>query len=377
MAGIYIHIPFCRQACHYCDFHFSTNQTLVLEIVQAISGELEFQKQYLENEEINTIYFGGGTPSLLPPHQIADILQTINKSFRVADMAEVTLEANPDDLSLPKLQNFKAAGVNRLSIGVQSFNNEILKFLNRSHDKKQINEAIQNARLTGFSNINVDLIYAIPGRSIQSLAEDLDALIQLNPEHISAYSLTIEEKTVFGNWASKEKFIPVQEEENASQFEMVMDRLLEAGYDHYEISNYSKPGFESRHNSSYWKQQKYLGVGPSAHSFNGVSRQFNVSSNYGYLKSIQEGKIPAQQEVLSRENQINEYLMISLRTKWGCDLNYMKEKLDYDLLETQLELITRSIKNGLMMLDHGKLRLTRTGKLFADKLSSDLFLITS
>jgi oxygen-independent coproporphyrinogen-3 oxidase len=377
MAGIYIHIPFCRQACHYCDFHFSTNQTLVPEISQAISWELEYQKEYLQNEEINTIYFGGGTPSVLPPEQIFNILQTIKKNFSVAMLAEITMEANPEDLSLPKLQTLKSNGINRLSIGVQSFDDGILKFLNRSHDKKQITDSIQNARQVGFSNINVDLIYAIPGRNNTGLRADLDSLIQLNPEHISAYSLTIEEKTVFGNWARKAKFIPVSEEENASQFEMVLDRLMMAGYDHYEISNYSKPGFESRHNSSYWKQQKYLGVGPSAHSFNGVSRQFNVSSNYGYLKSIQEGKIPAQQEILSRENQINEYLMISLRTKWGCDLNYMKEKLDYNLLETQGEPITQSIKNGLMLLENGKLTLTRKGKLLADKLSSDLFLITS
>ncbi len=265
--------------------------------------------------------------------------------------------------------------MNRLSIGVQSLDNEVLKFLNRSHDSIQAIKSIETARKMGFSNINVDLIYAIPGREISLLQKDIDQLLSLEPEHISAYSLTIEEKTVFGNWAARGRFIPETEGENAHQFELVMDKLGQAGFEQYEISNYALAGFQSQHNSSYWKQKKYLGIGPSAHSFNGQQRQANVSNNPLYIKLLRAGEIPATIETLSREDQINEYLMTALRTVWGCDMDHLKSSFDYDLLKNQEVYIHRATENGLMIRNGNVISLTRAGKMLADKIASDLFLV--
>jgi len=375
MAGLYIHIPFCKQACHYCDFHFSTNRSLQKEICEAIGDELALQKNYLSSETVETIYFGGGTPSLLEAHDLENIFQSVYKHFSVAPSAEITLEANPDDLTHEKLQLLKTFGANRLSVGVQSFDSTVLKFLNRSHNSLQAEIAIENARNAGFININVDLIYAIPARDSNSLASDIQKLLSLSPEHISAYSLTVEEKTALGKWHAAKKFTPAPDEENASQFEIIADTLLKAGFEHYEISNYAKSGFISQHNSNYWKQKKYLGVGPSAHSFNGRDRQANVSNNYTYLKSIRSQAIPATAEKLSREDHINEYLMTSLRTQWGCSFTYLLHNHQYDLFRSQHAYIKTCIDDGLMITEGDTIFLTRTGKMHADKITSDLFLI--
>ena len=341
-----------------------------------ICDELSLQRLYLDDTTIETLYFGGGTPSILSLEDLQDILNAVQKSFHIDKNPEITIEANPEDLTLEKLTSLKSMGINRLSIGVQSFDDVVLKFLNRSHNGRLAKQSITNARLAGFNNLNVDLIYAIPDRSIEKLKTDVSTLIELCPEHISAYSLTIEEKTVFGKRASTGKIAPVAEEENAAQFEFILNCFSQAGYDHYEISNYSRPGFESRHNSNYWKQKKYLGVGPSAHSFNGINRQFNVSNNHTYIRSIQDKKIPATVELLSREDHINEYLLTSLRTKWGCDLNYLIEHHQYNLIKSQEAQIKTCIQSGLMQLKGSTLFLTHRGKMHADKLSSDLFLIT-
>lgn len=375
MAGVYIHIPYCSQACHYCDFHFSTNHSNVSELCDAIVDELMLQKNYLGNEPVETVYFGGGTPSVIALSSIEKILEVILKIFTTNSGLEVTLEANPEDLTSNNLMGFHSMGINRLSIGVQSFDDSTLRFLNRSHDGSQARTSIENARKTGFKNLNVDLIYAIPGRDREKLNRDLTHFTELEPEHISAYSLTIESKTVFGKWAKDNKFHMVTDEENATQFEMVLEELSNAGYDQYEVSNYAQPGFLSIHNTNYWRQKNYLGVGPSAHSYNGESRQANVSNNNTYVKAIQAGSIPATIERLTQENRINEYLMTSLRTKWGCDLNYLKLRFNYDLLKDQTSTIDLAIKNGLMHLNGAVLHLTRRGKMHADKLSSDLFLI--
>jgi oxygen-independent coproporphyrinogen-3 oxidase len=375
MAGLYLHIPFCKQACHYCDFHFSTRLDSKGLLTQALSVELELQRDYLKGEIIGTVYFGGGTPSLLSGVEWELIFSSIHKNFSVEQGVEITVEANPDDLTNEKLLSLKGFGVNRLSIGIQSLDDEVLKSLNRSHDSIQAIKSIKTARKLGFSNINVDLIYAIPGREISLLQKDIDQLLSLEPEHISAYSLTIEEKTVFGNWAAKGRFIPETESENARQFELVMDKLAQAGFEQYEISNYARTGFQSQHNSSYWKQKKYLGIGPSAHSFNGKQRQANVSSNPAYIKSLTAGKLPATIETLSREDNINEYIMTTLRTMWGCDADYLKSMFDYDLLKNQEVYISHTKETGLITQTGNVLQLTRAGKMLADKIASDLFIV--
>jgi oxygen-independent coproporphyrinogen III oxidase len=375
MAGLYLHIPFCKKACHYCDFHFSTQLDSTGQLREALSKELTLQANYLNDETLETIYFGGGTPSVLSSKELEQIFNSIQKNFAVDADAEITLEANPDDLSPEKIRELRDVGVNRLSIGIQSLDDQVLSFLNRSHNAGQALKCIESARKADFSNINVDLIYAIPERSISLLKKDIDELLNLEPEHISAYSLTIEEKTVFGNWAARGKFKPEEEEENAHQFELVMDMLADAGFEQYEISNYAKPGFQSRHNSSYWKQKMYLGVGPSAHSFNGYQRQVNVPNNQAYIKALSASKIPATLETLSREDQINEYIMTSLRTMWGCNNEYLISNFQYDLLHRQREYLQRAIVNGLIQIDEAILKLTRTGKMHADKIASDLFLV--
>lgn len=375
MAGLYIHIPFCKQACYYCDFHFSTQQSQRSDLIRFIARELELQRDYLQGEMLGTLYFGGGTPSLLTESEFEILFTTIHKHFSVAPTAEVTLEANPDDLTPEKLAILKSAGINRLSIGIQSFDEEILKFLNRAHNPQQALESVAQARQFGFSNINIDLIHSIPGQDDQLLMKNLEVALSLSPEHISAYSLTIEEKTVFGRWSARGKLTPVAEDQAAYQFERVMDTLTAKGYRHYEISNFCKPGYESKHNTSYWQQKHYLGVGPSAHSYNGVSRQYTISNNQLYAKALSADKIPFEREILSREDNINEYLFTSLRLDTGCSLSLLKNQYDYDLRQAQGSYLTRLLDQQLATLHHDQLILTRAGKLLADQISSEFFVL--
>jgi oxygen-independent coproporphyrinogen III oxidase len=375
MAGLYIHIPFCKQACHYCDFHFSTNRSLQEQLVNALCQEIELQKYFLEGEPLETIYFGGGTPSLLTDTQFGAIFESIQNNFSIKEAAEITVEANPDDLTLEKLQSMRNIGLNRLSIGIQSFHDGSLRLLNRSHDSFEAEKSFDRARNVGFDNISVDLIYAIPGRDMDSLAFDLNKLRHLSPEHVSAYSLTVEEQTVFGKWQRTKKFTAKPDEENAAEFEFIMDSLTASGFSHYEISNYARPGFVAKHNSNYWKGKKYLGIGPSAHSFSGGCRQSNVSNNFSYLKSISARIVPATKETLSKENRINEYLMTSLRTSWGCDLDFLLNHYQYDLMQHQQAYIKECEVGGLLTIDRHTIVLTKKGKMLADKITTDLFLI--
>jgi oxygen-independent coproporphyrinogen III oxidase len=372
MAGLYIHVPFCRQACHYCDFHFSTSRENFDSMIHALCNELEIQKNYLEKEPLETIYFGGGTPSLLSKHQLQILLDTIHRNFSTSEV-EITLEANPDDLNQENLILLKQAGVNRLSIGIQSFDDNVLKFLNRAHSSREALTCLDQARKVGFDNISIDLMYAIPGQDDDLWKKNMEKVIEFSPEHISAYSLTIEEKTVFGNWQKKGKFLSESEDIAASQMETLMKQIGDAGYEQYEISNFCKLGFYSRHNSSYWQQKKYLGIGPSAHSYNGESRQFNVANNPLYIQSINQGKVPFQLEILSRENKINEYLFTRLRTKWGCDLNYLQSRHDYDLLQENHQKIATLLSQGFIQINNNILLLTQKAKLVADRIASDLF----
>ncbi|MFZ2905232.1 MAG: radical SAM family heme chaperone HemW [Cyclobacteriaceae bacterium] len=374
MAGIYIHIPFCKQACFYCDFHFSTNQQVRTDLVAAICKEIYLQKNYLDGEPLQTIYIGGGTPSLLQQHELAQIFEAVRSTHRMEPLPEITLEANPDDLTLLKLKELHELGINRLSIGIQSFHQEFLSFLNRAHDASAAQTSFYLAREAGFDNISIDLMYAIPGETELQWRADIQQAVDLLPEHISCYSLTIEEKTVFGRWHTSGKLKASTDETAAAQLETLMKVLEQHGYEHYEISNFARPGFQSKHNSNYWKQKKYLGVGPSAHSYDGNSRQYNIHNNHLYLKALEQERIPFQKETLSLENKVNEYILTTLRTHWGTDLKKIKQDFGHDLLQQNAAYLSTIFENKLATLNEGILRLTKKGKLLADKISSDLFM---
>lgn len=373
MAGIYLHIPFCKQACYYCDFHFSVNTAVKSELVKALTRELELQVHYLDQEPIETIYFGGGTPSLLTDSELQGLLNTIYKHYKVVSGAEITLEANPDDLGLEKLNSLAAAGVNRLSIGIQSFDNSILTFLNRAHTAHEATQCIEDAYRAGINNLSIDIMFGLPGQQETGLRSDLAQAIALNPPHISVYSLTIEDKTVFGKWAAQGKLKVDGEAEAAHQFEIVMDTLQENGFAQYEISNYAKPGFESRHNRSYWQRKKYLGIGPSAHSYNSETRQFNISNNHRYVQALAGGQIPFEREVLTHANKINEYIFTTLRTSTGCNLTVLKQDYNFDLVAQSSQTLSRMVATNLVTLTDETLQLTRAGKLVADQLAVEFF----
>lgn len=371
---LYLHIPFCKQACHYCDFHFSTNTDGKRAVVEAIAKEIVLRKSYLPQGDMETIYFGGGTPSMLDEWELNFLLETVHKHFRVAPDAEITLEANPDDLSAASLQMLAKAGINRLSIGIQSFHEPHLRFMNRAHTALEAEQCVQLAQNAGIDNISIDLIYAIPSENHAILLSDLSKAFTLNVPHISAYCLTIEPQTAFGSWLKKKKIRPIEEEYAAEQFEILIKSLGEHGYEQYEISNFARNGRYSNHNSSYWKQHPYLGVGPSAHSYNGASREFNVSNNAKYLQAVQKDLIPSTVETLSPADQTNEYLLTGLRTKWGVELQKL-EKLSAGAFALQAsEELGRMTRKGWIREDSGILLLTQAGKLFADRIASELFI---
>ncbi len=374
MSGIYLHIPFCKQACHYCDFHFSTNATHKHDMVQMLAKEITLQKGYLK-DTVETIYFGGGTPSLLSAGEIAILLETIAQTFSVEPQAEITLEANPDDLRVASfLTDVKATGVNRLSIGIQSFHEPHLRYLNRAHTAEDALNVVQRAKKAGFANLTIDLIYGIPAEDHHIWERDLAQALALHIPHISAYCLTIEERTVFGNWLKKGKIKAVEEEFAAQQFEYLVETLAQNDYEQYEISNFARAGAYSRHNRNYWRQVPYLGIGPGAHSFNGTSRQFNVRNNAHYLKALTNETLPFERETLTRSDSINEYLMTSLRTQEGCNLGYLKNTFAYDLLHEQTATLRRMHQAGWLHYTETHLQLTPKGKLLADAIAADLFL---
>lgn len=342
-------------------------------MVSAIARELVLQKDYLAGERIDTIYFGGGTPSLLTQDELQTLFNVIRSNHNILTGAEITLEANPDDLTPEKLVHLKAAGVNRLSIGIQTFNTARLKSLNRVHDEALAVKSFNDARSAGFDNISIDLMYALPEETPDDWKHDIERAIELAPEHISSYSLTIEPKTTFGKWAASGKLKPESDDVAAKHLEILMQVLPAAGYEHYEISNFAKPGFHSKHNSSYWKGKKYLGVGPSAHSFDGLTRQYNIANNHLYIKSLNTDVIPFEKEVLTRENQINEYILTSLRTSWGTNIEFLKNEYGYDLPAENKKYLSELLDKKLITLEQDVLKLTTAGKLFADKISSDLF----
>lgn len=371
---LYLHIPFCRQACHYCDFHFSTNTANKRAIIEAIAKEIVLRKSYLPDSPLETIYFGGGTPSLLDGHELDLLLSTIAGQFSIAPGAEITLEANPDDIGREKSDLFRKSGINRLSIGIQSFHQPHLQFLNRVHSAGEAENCVKIAQDSGIDNISIDLIYAIPAPDHSILMQDMQKAFALNIPHISAYCLTIEPQTAFGNWLKKNKMKPVDEEFAAQQFEILVGTLAEKGFEQYEISNFARSQQYSRHNTSYWKQEPYLGVGPAAHSYNGISREYNISSNAKYLESLQKGIIPATFETLTMADQTNEYLLTGLRTKWGVQKKKLECLSNKNFHLLHHEDITKMTETGWIYADEDSIYLTASGKLFADKVASNLFI---
>jgi oxygen-independent coproporphyrinogen-3 oxidase len=375
MAGIYIHIPFCRQACNYCNFHFSTSLHYKNDFVVVLLKEIELQSKanYLQGLPIETIYFGGGTPSILQIDELEQIMQQLNHYFNVDASAEITLEANPDDVTDEKLQGWKQLGINRLSIGIQSLFEEDLRWMNRAHTAQEAKQVISKARAAGFNSFTVDLIYGTPGLTDEKWLYNLNWVLEQNINHISCYALTVEEKTPLDKQIRKHQKQDVDPEQQSRQFLLLMDHLQQAGFEHYEISNFAKPGYRSKHNSSYWKGLHYLGLGPSAHSFNGSSRQWNVANNQLYIQSLKQETLPFEKEELTATQQLNEYIMTSLRLIEGCDMNYISQRFGNDK-STSLKTEAASFENkGLLMTQNDHLILTTQGKLFADTIASYLF----
>jgi oxygen-independent coproporphyrinogen-3 oxidase len=373
MAGIYLHIPFCHKACYYCDFHFSTSLKDKPAMVKALLRELEIRKDYLGNELIETIYFGGGTPSLLDESELNAILNQVYKLFSVTDNPEITLEANPDDLNSGKVKELASSPINRLSIGIQSFFDKDLKWMNRSHTSAQAVDCIGYAQNAGLNNISIDLIYGLPDSTDEEWKENLSTAFALNVPHISSYCLTVEEKTALAGFIKTGKSRPTDEEKSARQFEILMDKMKEHDFIHYEISNFCKEGKYAQHNSNYWKGVKYLGIGPSAHSYNVGTRQWNKSSNAIYISSIQNDLIPAEVEKLTVNQRFNEYVMTSLRTMWGCNMDKVKVDFGHELLNKLQIAAAPFLESQLLEKKDSTLLLTNKARFLSDKIISDLF----
>jgi oxygen-independent coproporphyrinogen-3 oxidase len=374
MAGVYIHIPFCKKACNYCNFHFSTSTSLQHDFVNALIIEIELQKDYF-SEPVSTIYFGGGTPSILPAKNIEKILAQLGKSFSIEKFPEITLEANPDDITAEKLLIWKSYGINRLSIGVQSFFEEDLLWMNRAHSANEAVNCIKLAHASGFDNLTIDLIYGTPTLTDDNWKRNVEKAIALQIPHLSCYSLTVEPKTALEKLIRQKKLAGVDPEKQARHFELLMLWMKDAGYEHYEISNFAKPGFRSKHNSSYWQGTSYLGLGPSAHSFNGLSRQWNVANNSLYIQSLLKSEVPFELETLTNKQQLNEYIMTSLRTMEGLSLrkveyDFGKEMFNYIIKTAQPYIIEKHLE-----IDNEFLKTTQGGKLLADGIASDLFVV--
>jgi len=375
MAGLYIHIPFCKQACHYCDFHFSTSLGLKSRLVEAIVRELELRRRYLPvDTTLETIYFGGGTPSLLTAAELGQIFAAINRHFTVSPQAEITLEANPDDLSAKKLAELRAAGINRLSIGLQSFYESHLRLMNRAHTAEESTTAVRRAQEAGFENISIDLIYGVPAPGHHIWEADLANVFALGAPHVSAYALTIEPGTAFGHRLQKGTFKAAPDEFVATQFEMLLAAMRAHGYTQYEISNFCQPGRESRHNANYWRGVPYLGLGPSAHSYDGHNRQFTLANNPQYVVAVLErSEVPVTIDELSATDRANEYLLTTLRTARGCDLAHLRTYHGLDLLTRHAAYLAELQVSGWATISGEVLTLTDAGKLLADHITLELF----
>ena len=371
---IYIHIPFCKQACHYCDFHFSTSMKYKNEMLDSLLKEIDLRVQYLQDKTIHSIYFGGGTPSLLDDSEISRIIDRIAKHYEIKSDAEITLEANPDDLTREKVTQLKNTAINRFSIGIQSFFQEDLLWMNRAHNHQEARSSIMRVQDAGFENITCDLIYGFPLLSDQKWTANMQSLIDLEVPHISSYAMTVEKQTALDHLIKKGKTPALDEQQSAHQMLMLIDKLTTADYEQYEISNFAKPGRIAKHNSNYWKGQHYLGIGPSAHSYNGHSRSWNIANNAQYLQGIQKKELPLETEELTLNDQYNEYVMTSLRTKWGIDLHTLTDNFGSDTQKELLRNIEPYLQNKDVILDDNQIiTLSPSGKLLADQIASTLF----
>jgi oxygen-independent coproporphyrinogen-3 oxidase len=374
MSGIYFHIPFCKQACHYCNFHFSTSLRLKEGVISAMLKELEARRDYLPETSLSSIYFGGGTPSLLDEQDIDRFFKHIERYFTIEEGAEITLEANPDDLDHEKLKMLANSPINRLSIGIQSFKEEDLTFMNRAHNAKEARHCIDDALKMGFKDFSIDLIYGSPTTSDEDWATNLAIALDYNTPHLSCYALTVEEKTALHHFVATGKSPAVDEEKAARQFQYLMNTAKSAGYQHYEISNFALPGRYAKHNTSYWQRAPYLGIGPAAHSFNGLSRQWNIANNALYIKAL-EATPPLsffEEELLSKDDRYNEYIMTGLRTMWGVNLAQIKE-LGEQYASYFQKHSESLLKEGTLRTDNATFYLSDEGRLLADGIAASLF----
>jgi oxygen-independent coproporphyrinogen-3 oxidase len=374
MSGIYIHIPFCKQACHYCDFHFSTSLKKKDEMILALAREIEMRKNEFQDEVVETIYFGGGTPSLLAIEDLIFLISEIYSNYNVVENPEITLEANPDDLTNERIVALSNLEINRLSIGIQSFFEDDLKMMNRAHNLSEAKKCLEEATQY-FDNISIDLIYGIPGMSNEKWMQNIEMALSFNVPHISSYALTVEPKTALHSFIQKE-LIPQPDEEVAQEhFQILVEKLKENNFIHYELSNFGKENYFSKNNSSYWLGKKYIGIGPSAHSYDGQKRGWNVSNNSVYLKSISEGILPLETEILSKTDRYNEYIMTGLRTMWGVSLQRIEKEFGPTYLHYLNKQAARYIEDHLLFMDDEILRTTQKGKFLSDGIASDLFLL--
>ena len=376
MAGIYIHIPFCKRRCIYCDFFSTTQSEKKPTYVHALCQELDMRKDYLEGEDIETIYLGGGTPSQLSQEELEEIFSTIYHIYKVKDDAEITLEANPDDLTSEYVTMLRQLPINRISMGIQTFQEETLKLLHRRHTAKQAIEAFERCREAGFQNISIDLMYGLPGETLDTWKQDLQQAIALHPEHISAYHLIYEEDTALWKLREQHQVEEADEDLSLTLFTTLIDELTEAGYQHYEISNFCLPGLHSRHNSSYWTGKKYLGCGPSAHSFNGTSRQWNVASLSAYIDGIQQGNPDYEIEELDLYTRYNDFVLTSIRTCWGMSLSHLRSTYGEALYRYCLRMAKPHLEQGVLEISGDILKLTREGIFISDGIMSDLMWVS-
>ncbi|MEO1030369.1 MAG: radical SAM family heme chaperone HemW [Bacteroidota bacterium] len=374
MAGIYIHIPFCKQACHYCDFHFSTSLKKKDELIQSLAKELELRKEEFNTTLVETIYFGGGTPSILSNDELQFLMDAIDANYQVSEHPEITLEANPDDLSKHRIIELSKSPINRLSIGIQSFFETDLKLMNRAHNAEEAKTCLAEATKY-FDNISLDLIYGIPGASDAQWLENIDTALSFNIPHISSYALTVEPKTALAAFIKKGIIADVNDAQASEQFYLLKDRLEAEGYVHYELSNFGKTGYFSKNNSAYWQGKSYLGIGPSAHSFNGKQRAWNVKNNTKYIKSIQEHTLPMEIETLTKTDRYNEYIMTGLRTIWGVSLVKVENDFGTVFKTYLLEQAAIFINQHLLYIDGEHLRVTKKGQFLSDGIASELFIL--
>jgi oxygen-independent coproporphyrinogen-3 oxidase len=374
VSGIYIHIPFCKKACHYCNFHFSTNQNSKSAFIKAVCRELILRKLEYASDEIQSIYFGGGTPTVLDVTELNTILKTVYKNYKVSETAEITLEANPDDLDLEKIKQLSNTKINRLSIGIQSFHESELSAMNRAHDAEDAKKCLELATAY-FDNITIDLMFGMPTMSIELWRQNLRIAFEFGIKHLSCYSLTVEPKTALEHFIKKGSHPPMDDELAAQHFEVLLEETSAHGLTHYETCSFGHPDYFSKHNTSYWLGKTYMGVGPSAHSFDGTKRSWNVSNNSKYIKALEVDKLPFESEVLSVENRFNEYIMTGLRTIWGISLGKIEADYGVKIKDHLLQNSKKFISSNTLVIEDNHLKITTSGKFLSDGIASDLFLV--